>query len=193
MTNQFKTNESWADRIDKSIRSLPSDSSKLYYYLGSCVVLDGSEITKMSDTSTEITLKTFRKYCDTAPFEVALGYGKVGEGVLRLSKDPHISYFRSTYAGQPALYLVHSAIEYIWVQKPVTETRYSRQIFQVEVLGNEPLPGDITLAELHYQITEGHYSGQVKLVKTELVNGKAISKLLLDQGSDPQFLLEEDE
>lgn len=123
----------WADRINAKIKALggsPPDEDNPYFYLGSCVVLDGDKITVMTDGAQEITLKTLRKHCDTAPFEVALGYGNPGEDVLRLSKDPHVAYYKSKYDGHHCYYIVHSAIEYVWVDARTWEP--GRFIIDVE-------------------------------------------------------------
>ncbi len=68
-----------------------------------------------------------------------------------------------------------------------------RQVFEVEVLSEgEPL-NDVILQDIAYEITEGHSSGVVKETVREEVTADRMAELLKAQGSDPEFLLSDDE
>lgn len=69
---------------------------------------------------------------------------------------------------------------------------YFRTVFKYEVLSDEPL-GNPSLAEISYQCTEGHCSGMFLEKEVEVVSQSEIENLLIEQGSDPNFLTQEDE
>jgi len=73
-----------------------------------------------------------------------------------------------------------------------SEMKYYRTVFKYEVLSNEPL-GHPGLEEIAYHCTEGHCSGMFLEIEVEVVSENEIGKLLIAQGSDPSFLIEEDE
>jgi hypothetical protein len=83
-----------------------------------CVNSDGPSITAMVDNARDITRRTFLRHVDRdnlASVEASLKYDTGTErGGLRMSKDYHVSYHRSTYRGRPCVYFRHSAIEYIF-------------------------------------------------------------------------------
>lgn len=61
----------------------------------------------------EITLRTFRKNIgakELQRWKKQHGYGRD----LPLSKDWHVTYYKSKFAGEPVYYLCWSAYEYIW-------------------------------------------------------------------------------
>lgn len=69
----------------------------------------------------------------------------------------------------------------------MTKRKFYRTVIQVEILSEEPYEGD-DLETIKYDITEGHCSGILKdEVRNEVKNGKEMARLLLDQGSDPEF------
>jgi len=68
-----------------------------------------------------------------------------------------------------------------------SKRRFYRHVYSVEVLSEEPLPENIDLDSLHYQITEGECSGIRLGMTTETVDGPTMAKLLQGQGSDPEF------
>lgn len=61
-----------------------------------------------------------------------------------------------------------------------------KTIFKVEVLSEEPL-GEVTLADLHYQITEGHCSGVFTEESVTPLTPAQMAEALIAQGSDPEF------
>lgn len=85
-------------------------------YQTNCVNAVGFDIQEMVDKSEEITLTTFRKYAGgLEELEKSMGYDTGHErGGLRLSNDWAVSFYRSQYKGRPCVFMVHSAIEYIW-------------------------------------------------------------------------------
>ena len=69
-----------------------------------------------------------------------------------------------------------------------------RIVYKIEVLADTPMHHDpIDLAGINYAITEGHASGQFLETKTEEVSRERMAELLIAQGSDPEFLLGEEE
>jgi len=63
-----------------------------------------------------------------------------------------------------------------------------RSVIRLEVLSDEPIPEDISLASIADQCDNGDYSGMSawKVVNTP-VKGKQAVKLIEAQGSDPEF------
>jgi hypothetical protein len=66
-----------------------------------------------------------------------------------------------------------------------------QQLFQtfilVEVLSDRPCAG-LGLKEIAREIEEGDFSGQYDVVFSRRVTPKEMSELLIEQGSDPDFL-----
>jgi hypothetical protein len=105
-----------------------------YRYEINCVGADGANISDMIDQATDITYQEFvRKVPLSAIFDSGIGYNyywtpaqAIVAGVdyyevkqnhpLTLEKDWHVSYHRSTYQGKPCYFMVHSAIEYVFVR-----------------------------------------------------------------------------
>ena len=80
------------------------------------------EFIKMMEESKPSSYAAFRRHCkDLREFEKAMGYAASKSEGLTLSQDWHVEYFRSTYAGHRAYYLVHSAIEHIWLPESVVQ------------------------------------------------------------------------
>lgn len=90
-----------------------------YRYETCCVNAIGDDITAMVDVAREITLRTFRKHCDTREWEEHMGYSRRGRGGLPLSRDWHVSYHKSKYQGRPCYYARHSAIEHIFTRERI--------------------------------------------------------------------------
>jgi hypothetical protein len=71
-------------------------------------------------------------------------------------------------------------------------SNYYRNVFEVEVLSNEPLPDAVDLADLAYEITEGGSSGQVSVTtRNQQLTAEQMRAALIRQGSDPEFLVDE--
>ena len=65
--------------------------------------------------------------------------------------------------------------------------KFFRTIVTVEVLSEDfPVEFD-DLKDLDYLITEGHCSGMVQVMSSELVSGLEMAQLLIKQRSDPEF------
>lgn len=67
-----------------------------------------------------------------------------------------------------------------------------RELILVEVL-SEGGTGDADLADLAEQITVGLWSGEVDSILEEKVGPRLMSGLLIEQRSDPEFLLAEED
>lgn len=68
----------------------------------------------------------------------------------------------------------------------MTTRKFHKTVVQVEILSEEPI--EITdLNSIHYNITEGDWSGVVKVKSSKELTGKQAATALLNQGSDPGF------
>lgn len=70
--------------------------------------------------------------------------------------------------------------------------KYFKTTLTLEILTSDCPPKWGNLAELHHLITDGDASGDVKNTVTKEVAEKTMWKLLIAQGSDPEFLLWDD-
>lgn len=89
-----------------------------FVYLTSCVDSDAESIQTMVDEAEEVTCRRFREECNSRQWERDQGYlvGPGGKG-LRLYNDWAVRYFKSRYRSAECYYVVHSAIEYIFVKE----------------------------------------------------------------------------
>jgi len=67
-------------------------------------------------------------------------------------------------------------------------TELYRTVFVVEVLSNEPL-NHLNLNEVAYEICEGDASGRHEVLDHRKISKEDMTKLLLEQRSDPSFLI----
>ena len=67
------------------------------------------------------------------------------------------------------------------------EAQFTRTTFTVTVLSQGPLPADINLADVAYEIGAGDCSGQTDRID-ETLTGPQMAAALVGQGSDPEFL-----
>ena len=69
-----------------------------------------------------------------------------------------------------------------------------RIVYKIEVLADSPLHHEpLSLKDIAYEITDGHCSGVFLDTEVEEVSRERMSELLVAQGSDPSFLLGEEE
>lgn len=78
-------------------------------------------------------------------------------------------------------------------QEETMKERYYKQTFVFEVLGNEPLDSDCELDEIAHEIMHGGHSGTMRSVVTVEVTREEMRELLTEHGSEPDFLITEDE
>ncbi len=64
--------------------------------------------------------------------------------------------------------------------------KFYRTVLQFEMLTEEP-PRSVDLEDVHYEITEGHASGRLLQATEKVVDGPTMARLLVEQGSDPEF------
>lgn len=102
-----------------SRRNIPDRDKR---FVINCIDAQGEDIQTMCSIATEITRPAFLKHVDKNDLhalEYAMGF-RTGSGFFRslgslhASSDPYIQYFSSFYQGIPCVYLVWSAIEYIF-------------------------------------------------------------------------------
>jgi hypothetical protein len=65
-------------------------------------------------------------------------------------------------------------------------------VITVEVISEEPYNPD-TLADVHYDVTEGGCSGVWKITGRSTLTREQVKEALIAQGSDPEFLLGDDD
>ncbi|MGV0949170.1 MAG: hypothetical protein ACOYB3_00765 [Azonexus sp.] len=122
--------------VSRAGRHVPRMESqdRPYRYEINCVAADGNDINEMIDVAQDVTYQDFfRNVPLSAVFDAGIGYDyywtpaqAILAGVdyhevarnkpLTLKKDWHVSYHRSVYQGRPCYFLVHSAIEYVFVK-----------------------------------------------------------------------------
>lgn len=74
------------------------------------------DLVSMVEDATEITLKTFKNKCN--PFSLNLVLEELGyteNSMPKIENDWHVKYFKSEFAGNPCVFIVHSAVEYIFL------------------------------------------------------------------------------
>lgn len=95
----------------------PSNAKKprKYGYLTNCVGADGDAIRTMKNHADcrAVCLDTMRKHCEMDELVMSLGYSRK----FHLCNDWLVRYYSSWYEGQWCYFMVHSAIEYIFVRK----------------------------------------------------------------------------
>ena len=78
-----------------------------------------------------------------------------------------------------------------------TDRKFYRVVFKTEVLiDEESLFNDTPnwdLESIHYEITQGGCSGDTQIVESQEVSGPDMAKMLVKQGSDPEFFLLDEE
>lgn len=100
-------------------------------FVGDCTHLRGRDIQEMVDSSIEITYRTFIKHVGIDllktiyPFST-YDWGSGKSDYLRLKNDYMVSYHRGKYKGKLCYYIYHSAIEYIFQKKKITDGKIKR-------------------------------------------------------------------
>ncbi|SOC30569.1 hypothetical protein [Thalassospira xiamenensis] len=92
-----------------------------FRFVTNCVSANGPDINDMIDSpaSRDINYDEFVKLLGQGSSKSGLAllhqnFPEYENGALSLKKDHHVSYHVSTFKGLPALYLVHSGIEYVY-------------------------------------------------------------------------------
>ena len=78
-------------------------------FLTTCVASTAEKIDAMVDNAREITYNTFLRHVGAEELK------EFNHPSLPLKKDYHVRYFKSKYEGAECVYMVHSAIEYVFV------------------------------------------------------------------------------
>ena len=68
---------------------------------------------------------------------------------------------------------------------------YYKTTIVFEVLTDQPLPDELSLTDIINETMTGHASGDVKSFDETEVSKKEMAQLLIDQRSDPAFLIED--
>lgn len=90
---------------------------KKFEFVTSCVDVprgDVDSLHEMIDKARPIEYGTFFRHVDHGSVAALFGYERDKRQGLTLRGDWHIAYYSSSYKGKRCVYLVHSAIEYIF-------------------------------------------------------------------------------
>lgn len=83
-----------------------------------CVDIPPNQVWKLEalvEDGVAINFRTFARYAKWQELAAATGYAtRPGEKGLRLSEDFAVRFFKSMWDGKPCVYMVHSAIEFIF-------------------------------------------------------------------------------
>jgi hypothetical protein len=72
--------------------------------------------------------------------------------------------------------------------------KFYKTIIQIEILSeDEPYPDGNSLADIDYDITDGKYSGAMKIVGSVELDGATAANALKEQGSSPYFFQIDDD
>jgi len=88
-----------------------------YVFETTCVGagMQGAEaITEMVDNAREVTWGTIKKHISANELKILTSGYTTG---LRLQDDYTVSFWKSKYRGRPCYFIVHSAIEYVFVKR----------------------------------------------------------------------------
>ena len=69
----------------------------------------------------------------------------------------------------------------------MTERKFYKRTFTIEVLSEEPIPPGMDTANIIFEAQNGDYSMREFGEKEMVLNGKQAAKALLKQNSDPSF------
>ena len=84
-----------------------------------CVDLSQDDVpalNAMQEARQDISFRTFRRHVDYLQTARGLGYGPQ-PGDLKLQGDYHVRFYRSKFKGAPCFFMIHSAIEFIFIRK----------------------------------------------------------------------------
>jgi len=68
----------------------------------------------------------------------------------------------------------------------MTGRKFHKTVYEVVILSEEE-PGNPSLAQIAHQMTEGDWSGTIRVKSQRKLNGKQAARALLNQGSSPSF------
>ena len=89
----------------------------MYYFLGTCVQINGEMISKMVDEATEVDYEYLTKYIHQKELRLLFpGYDWETQGGLQLHNDHYVKFYKSKFNGHKCLFIDHSAIEYVWIK-----------------------------------------------------------------------------
>ena len=95
----------------------------MYVFVTSCVCCPRHLVpylVKMVDNAKEITLKTLRKACCPKSLSnILCDLGYVKGSLPTIESDYAVRFYRSRFKGYPCVFIVHSAIEYIFMEENI--------------------------------------------------------------------------
>ena len=88
-----------------------------YTLIGDCTCLPGEYIRPMEEVAEDLDVQECRDMLGSAWEDLERQLGYVTTETLRLHTDFAVSCHRSRYDGKPCIYVDHSRIFYVYVQK----------------------------------------------------------------------------
>jgi uncharacterized phosphosugar-binding protein len=67
------------------------------------------------------------------------------------------------------------------------DKKYYKNVITFTVLTEEPIPDDMDLEAINYEVESGSWSGAWSVTSADEVSGAKMARLLIEQGSDPSF------
>jgi len=74
-----------------------------------------------------------------------------------------------------------------------SQRTFYRTRITLTVLHEEPIPSDTSVREVWRQCIEGDYSGQDEWDIPEVLDGPTMAAAMINQGSDPEFFMLDEE
>ena len=72
-------------------------------------------------------------------------------------------------------------------RQPMTDRKFYKTVISIEVLSEEPIPGDMELDSIVKECRDGCYSMRPLKHTVTKINGRQAANALKRQGSDPDF------
>ncbi len=96
----------------------------MFRYLTCCIDSRADLIGQMVGDAREVSWETFLHHIPYDALKTMFPqYAWGPERGLRLKDDWHVTYYKSRYGGQPCYFIIHSAIEYVFVKRGLEERR----------------------------------------------------------------------
>lgn len=141
----------------------------LYSYWKNCSDFHPSEIRHllhMVNDAKEITFRTFFQYCKREEAYKLFDYERDKRKGLTLEQDTHVRYYQSTYKGERCFYLVHSAIEYIFMKgeqmadNPYQDMTHDDEVRILERIVREEGASILSIGDVYVELRE-HFNNEI--------------------------------
>lgn len=100
----------------------PSDDGKPFVYFQCCADFFSGDVDLLQDLvdgeCEDVDLEEFREQCSGLDeWACGMGYADRKEDGVVLADDYYVRYHKGTYDGRECYFLVHSAVEFIWLPR----------------------------------------------------------------------------